>query len=606
MNRTVRRIAAVLAATVALVGTGLTAASPASALSPVTYTVEAPSKTWVGDWISLGLHCSSTCPNGVLDATVSISGGPTLDLPAEPHYTTDWQVQAITAGFDSPAGSVVKHTITVTFTDETGSARTLTKQMQVNRRSPQPVENLTGNDGMDATVTWDEPLIDGGSAVTGYVVQVDEDPWISLGAAVRTFSLAGLTYGPHQVRVVPVNAQGWGWGEPVTVLRGVLPSAPVVNVTGTAHPTVTWTESVGGGVTVTGYVVYAGGVPVATLGAAARSVTLGSLDPGTQDLQVAASCAWGPGTFSTAIEWDQATVPSAVSTPTVAPGNGRLTVSWDAPSDDGGMAVTSYSVRVVDATTRTVLGTATSAGTSVDVTGLLNGFPVLAQVAAVNEIGTSGWTDAASTVAPNGPAPSAASLTAAATDTTPTATQRITLRGTLAITSKSEAGQQVQVWIKPYGAATWTRASTVTVSSTGAWSLTRSFGAKTAVQARYFGSVALGAAQASSKIVTVSPYISVTAKTTSSSYAPKTSYTFGSTIYVPVATSGAPSGAVASLQKKSGSSWVTVATGKLSSTGKVTLKWKPTVRATHSLRVAVAGSSTISTGYSATMSRKVA
>jgi len=606
MNRTLRRLAAIVATTVALVGTGLTAASPASALSPVTYTVEAPSKTWVGDWISLGLHCSSTCPNGVLDATVSISGGPTLDLPAEPDYTTDWQVQAITAGFDSPAGSVVKHTITVTFTDETGSARTLTKQMQVNRRSPQPVENLTGNDGMDATVTWDEPLIDGGSAVTGYVVQVDDDPWISLGAAVRTFSLAGLTYGPHQVRVVPVNAQGWGWGEPVTVLRGVLPSAPVVNVTGTAHPTLTWTESVGGGVTVTGYVVYAGGVPVATLGAAARSVTLGSLDPGTQDLQVAASCAWGPGRFSTAIEWDQATVPSAVSTPTVAPGNGRLTVSWDAPSDDGGMAVTSYSVRVLDATTRTVLGTATSAGTSVDVTGLLNGFPVLAQVAAVNEIGTSGWTDAASTVAPNGPAPSAASLTAAATDTTPTATQKITLCGTLAITSKSEAGQQVQVWIKQYGAATWTRASTVTVSSTGAWSLTRSFGAKTAVQARYFGSVALGAAQASSKIVTVSPYISVTAKTTSSSYAPKTSYTFGSTIYVPVAASGAPSGAVASLQKKSGSSWVTVATGKLSSTGKVTLKWKPTVRATYSLRVAVAGSSTISTGYSATMSRKVA
>ena len=194
----------------------------------------------------------------------------------------------------------------------------------------------------------------------------------------------------------------------------------------------------------------------------------------------------------------------------------------------------------------------------------------------------------------------------AATDTTPTATQKITLCGTLAITSKSEAGQQVQVWIKQYGAATWTRASTVTVSSTGAWSLTRSFGAKTAVQARYFGSVALGAAQASSKIVTVSPYISVTAKTTSSSYAPKTSYTFGSTIYVPVAASGAPSGAVASLQKKSGSSWVTVATGKLSSTGKVTLKWKPTVRATYSLRVAVAGSSTISTGYSATMSRKVA
>ena len=601
MTSTLRRLAAVVATAVALLGTGLAAAAPASALSPVTYTVRAPATAWVGDWISLGLQCSSTCPLGVLDAQVAISGGPTLDLPAEPHYDTDWQVQGITSGTDA---SPVSHTVTVTFTDETGSARTLTQQMRVNRNQPQYVESLTGNDGMDATVTWEPPLIDGGSAITNYLVQVDQDPWIELSAVARSFSLAGLSYGPHQVRVLAKNGEGWGWGEPVTVLRGVLPSAPAVTVTGTAHPTLTWTTSVAGGVSVTGYVVYSGGVAVATLGAAARSVTLDDLDPGSQDLQVAATCAWGSGTFSTPVEWVQATTPSALSTPTVTPGNGKVTVSFDAPSDDGGMAVTSYKVRVVDAATATVLGSATTSGTSVEVTGLLNGLPVLAQVAAVNEIGMSGWSSAAASVAPNGPAPSAATLSASASDTTPTVTQKIAVRGTLAITNKPETGQQVQVWIKPYGAATWTRAGTVTVSSTGAWSLTRSFSSKTSVQARYFGSTALNAAHASSKIVTVSPSVTVTARTTSSSYAPKTSYAFGATIYVPVQTAGAPAGSVASLQKKSGSTWVTVTSAQLSS-GKVTLKWKPTVRATYYLRVVVKGTTTVATGYSVTMVRKV-
>ena len=296
--------------------------------------------------------------------------------------------------------------------------------------------------------------------------------------------LAGLTYGPHQVRIVPINAEGWGWGDQITVLRGSLPSAPTVQVTGTAHPSLTWTASTAGGTSVTGYTVYAGGVPVRTLNAAARSVTLDDLDPGVQDLQVVGTCVWGYGTFSTPIEWTQASVPSTVSTPTVVAGNGQLTVSWDAPSDNGGMAVTSYSVRVVDPMTGTVLGTATTAGTSTAVTGLLNGFAGLAQVSAVNEVGASEWADAAAAVAPNGPAPAASSLSAAASDLTPTTSQKVTVAGTLTISGKSEAGQKVQVWIKPYGAASWKSAGSVTLTSTGKWTLTRAFGTRTAVQAR--------------------------------------------------------------------------------------------------------------------------
>ncbi len=603
LSTRLRRATAAVVTSLALVGGGLVAAAPASALSSVAYTVYAPDKVWVGDWITLGIDCPATCPNGVLDATVSISGGPTFDLPSEPDYTTEWQVQGITSGPNDAPG-IVTHTVTVTFTDETGSARTLTKQVQVNRDSPQPVEALTGNDGMDATVTWSPPLIDGGSPVTNYYVQVDQDPWVSLAATARSFSLAGLTYGPHQVRVIAINAVGWGWGDQVTVLRGVLPTPPVVTITGTLHPTVSWTGSVGGGVSVTGYTVYAGGVAVATTPAGDRSVVLGSLDPGAQDIQVAADCAWGPGQFSTPVEWVQATTASAVSTPAVVAGSGKLTVTWDAPSDDGGMPVTSYKVRVIDPATSTVLGSATSTGLSAEVTGLLNGFAVLAQVAAVNALGQSGWSDAAVPVAPNGPAPAASSLTASATDTTPSASQRIAVRGSLAISGKAETGQQVQIWIKAYGAAAWTKAGTATASSTGAWSFARTFSTKTAVQARYLGSATLNAKQANSPVVTVSPAISVSGRTTTSSFSPRTTFGLGATIWVPVTAKGAPAGSVAKLQRKKGSTWITVATATLVS-GKAKPHWKPTAKATYALRVVVLGNAAVRTGYTTTLTARV-
>jgi hypothetical protein len=598
-----RRAAAAVAAAVALVATGLAGASPASALSPVSFTVYAPDKVWVGDWITLGIDCPTTCPDGILDATVSISGGPTLDLPAEPDYTTEWQVQGITSG-NNDAPGIVTHTVTLSFTDETGSARTLTKTVQVNRDTPQFVESLTGNDGLDATVTWQPPLIDGGSPVTNYYVQVDEDPWVSLAATARSFSLAGLTYGPHQVRVIATNTVGWGWGDQITVLRGVLPTPPLVSVTGTAHPTVSWTESVGGGVAVSGYTIYSGGVPVATAPAGDRSVLLGSLDPGAQDIQVAADCAWGPGQFSAPVEWVQASSPSSVSTPSAVAGNGRLTVSWDAPSDDGGMPVTSYKVRVFDPMTSTVLGSATTSALATDVTGLLNGFAVVAQVAAVNAIGQSDWTDAAVAVAPNGPAPAASRLSASATDTTPSASQKVTVRGTLAISGKVETGQQVQVWIKPYGATSWSKAATAKASSRGAWSITRTFSSKTAVQARYLGSTTLNAKQVNSAVVTVSPAITVSGRTTTSSYSPRSVFTLSATVWVPVSTAGAPAGSVAKLQRKKGSAWITVATATLVS-GKAKLHWKPTAKATYALRVYVAGTAAVRSGTTSTLTAKV-
>ena len=62
----------------------------------------------------------------------------------------------------------------------------------------------------------------------------------------------------------------------------------------------------------------------------------------------------------------------------------------------------------------------------------------------------------------------------------------------------------------------------------------------------------------------------------------------GATIAVPVTAGAAPSGAAVTLQRKSGSKWVTVKTGSIVS-GKAKLLWKPTSRSTYYLRVLVSG-----------------
>ncbi|MCA0331129.1 MAG: fibronectin type III domain-containing protein [Actinobacteria bacterium] len=593
-SRLLRRAAAALAVSVALVSGGLVTAAPASALSPVTYTVDVPDRVWVGQWIDLGLACPSTCPIGVLDATVSIAGGPTLELPAEPDYTTSWQVDGVTAGDDD---GIVTHVVTVSFTDETGSARTLTKTVRFDKDNPQQPENVSVTDGDSAQVTWDAPLIDGGSPITNYYVEVDgSGQWKNVAAADRLFSLSGWPTGPHTVRVVPVNYYGWGSSVVVTVVKGVMPPAPSVSISGTTAPTVSWAALPSTSIKPTAFAVYADGYEVARVAAGATSVTLTSLDPGPQDITVAALTTWGPSTESSPVTWVQPSAPSAVDTPAVAPAVDSLSVSWNAPSSDGGLAVSSYLVRALDPATRTVLSSTTATGTSTTITGLIAGAPYLVSVAAKNAMGTSGWTDAADAVAPTGSAV-ASSLTAKVSTSSPTTTTKVYVSGVLTVSGKVETGQKVSVFVKPAGAASWTLAGTATAGSTGAWSFGRVFSSTTAVQARFFGSTSLDAKPAASAPLTVAPSVSVTARSTTTSGASRTTFKLGSTVLVPVVAVAAPAGAKATLQRKYGTRWITITSATVVS-GKARLTWKPASRATFPLRVVVGGSSTVKTGYS--------
>ena len=71
----------------------------------------------------------------------------------------------------------------------------------------------------------------------------------------------------------------------------------------------------------------------------------------------------------------------------VESGDGQVTLTWDAPEDDGGSAVTDYEYRIDRRNPWISIG---STDTTHTVTGLVNGTPYVFQVRALNRIGRSG------------------------------------------------------------------------------------------------------------------------------------------------------------------------------------------------------------------------
>ncbi|WP_446830453.1 putative Ig domain-containing protein [Candidatus Foliamicus sp.] len=100
-------------------------------------------------------------------------------------------------------------------------------------------------------------------------------------------------------------------------------------------------------------------------------------------------------------EADTATVPSAPAAPTLEAGDQRIAVTWSAPADDGGSAITGYTVQwkagdgawpepgPMDSVE---LG---ASSTSFNIDGLSNGTTYEVRVLASNAVGDGAWSDAA-------------------------------------------------------------------------------------------------------------------------------------------------------------------------------------------------------------------
>jgi len=82
------------------------------------------------------------------------------------------------------------------------------------------------------------------------------------------------------------------------------------------------------------------------------------------------------------------TVPDTPTNLVVTAGNGQVSLSWSAPSDDGGSSITDYKIEYNDGNGWQTFADGTSPDTTATVTGLTNGISYDFRVSAINSAGT--------------------------------------------------------------------------------------------------------------------------------------------------------------------------------------------------------------------------
>ena len=278
------------------------------------------------------------------------------------------------------------------------------------------------NQNQTSTVIWTEPSDNGGSPISSYNLQYSTSssgPWLpstpyNVTAETTSYTFTDLTNGTlYYFQVAAVNSSGVGtYSAQTTISRAMPSSAPVPPVITSSMSnqnqtsTVSWTEpSDNGGAAVSSYNLqystsssgpWLPSTPY-NVTAATTSYTFTGLTNGTTYyFQIAAvNLTNGQGAYSqqTAISIAlPSTIPSStVITSSTSNQNQTSTVSWTAPSDNGGAPVSSYNLQYSTSSSGpwlpTTPYTVTAPITSYTFTGLTNGTLYYFQVAVVNSSG---------------------------------------------------------------------------------------------------------------------------------------------------------------------------------------------------------------------------
>ena len=219
-------------------------------------------------------------------------------------------------------------------------------------------------------LAWDPPETDGGAPVTGYSIRMigpNDRNWIIIrpntGNTATTFTHTGLDpVTRYQYQVAAINRVGAGqWSFPaVTLTHADFADAPtglVAQAVGTARIDLAWNAPrYTGGVSILGYRVEASDDGGATWNIVRRNTNATTttfsdvnLRPATtRHYRVAAINLAGVGPWSnTARATTDATVPGVPRRLNAeAVGTSQITLSWQAPSDNGGARITGYRIEV--------------------------------------------------------------------------------------------------------------------------------------------------------------------------------------------------------------------------------------------------------------------
>ena len=288
---------------------------------------------------------------------------------------------------------------------------------------PTGVMVVSSADGTMATVSWTAPASDGGSAITGYKVMYkmtgSDADYMSMDAAADATSatISDLTAGTdYDIVVVAVNAVGESAMATAMGMTNNVPGMPTgVMVESSADgtmATVSWTApGSDGGSAITGYkVMYkmtGSDADYMSMDAAAdaTSATISGLTPNTDyDIVVVAVNAVGQSAMATAMAMTDDIAPNAPSGVSAMAddmeGRTTINVSWMAPADNGGSAVTGYTLQrayMMSDDTMSEWMDVELANMGMDMmymdTGLMPGITYYYRVRAMNAVGNSAWSD---------------------------------------------------------------------------------------------------------------------------------------------------------------------------------------------------------------------
>ncbi|MGI0088110.1 MAG: fibronectin type III domain-containing protein [Nitrosotalea sp.] len=302
--------------------------------------------------------------------------------------------------------------------------------------APQPPTGLTATatSSSQINLSWTSAN-NGGSAITGYKIERSTDSgttWSAIvsntGSTSTTYSDTGLTASTaYTYRVSAINSIGTS--SPSNTASATTPSAatapqPPTGLTatgGNAQVTLSWTvPSSNGGSAITGYNIYRGTVsgsegatPVGTVSGS----TLTYNDTGLTNSQeyfykITAVNSVGESSPSN----EASTTPAAASTapqpPTglaaTASSSSQINLSWTAPSNNGGSAITGYKIERSNdtgTTWSTIQSNTGSTATTYSDIGLSSSTSYTYRVSAINSVGTSVPSNTSSATTPSAASP---------------------------------------------------------------------------------------------------------------------------------------------------------------------------------------------------------
>jgi large repetitive protein len=287
------------------------------------------------------------------------------------------------------------------------SPYTQTSSATTPRTTPGAPTALTATGGLrQATLDWNAPASNGGSAVLDYTIEYSanggtswttfQDGFSSATSAVLTGLEDSTTY---TFRVSAVNAAGTGTASAtVSASTATTPGAPtgLTATRGNAQAALSWTAAIGnGGSEVFDYVIQysanGGGVWVSVTDgiSTSTSATVTGLSNGTTySFRVTAVNAVGTGAWSNTATATPATTPGTPTVTSTSSDTSSLTVSFSAPASNGGSAITGYTVTCTSSnggTTRT----GTGSGSPITVSSLDAGKNYSCTMFAANAVGNS-------------------------------------------------------------------------------------------------------------------------------------------------------------------------------------------------------------------------